>query len=126
MPTETASGEVGTEFGSYNFIQPYFDINQPLNREGTVLFRMTGEYTKSASYVDEIETKRYSLNPTLTFTNKTDTSLTVQAKVSDWEQQDYQGLPRWAQSGQLPDQPQSVYRPIQYARFPIRGSRTSL
>jgi len=93
LPTEKASGEVGLKFGSHNFVQPYFDVNQPISKDGTVLFRMTGEYTSANSQIDVLETERYSLNPTLTLTNKTDTKLTIQGRLTSWAQQEYQGLP---------------------------------
>ena len=93
MPTDRFFTEFGFTFGSYSYLQPYFDFNAPLNTDGTVLFRMTGEYTSAGSFIDVLDTQRYSFNPTLTFTNKTDTSLTLQAKISSWEQQEYQGLP---------------------------------
>ncbi|MGD9784055.1 MAG: TonB-dependent siderophore receptor [Hyphomicrobiaceae bacterium] len=93
LPTDRAGGEVGITFGSHSFARPYFDINQPLTANGTVLFRITGEYTSADSYVDVLEQDRYSINPTLTFTNKTDTTLTIQARKSRFEQQAYAGLP---------------------------------
>lgn len=91
LPTDKASGEAGLKFGSFGFVQPYFDINQPISPN--VLFRLTGEYTASDSFVDVIETDRYSINPTLTLTNRTDTTLTIQGRISKVEQQTYQGLP---------------------------------
>ena len=93
LPTDKASGEIGFTFGSDRYLQPYIDINQPLNSSGTVLFRVTGEYTNAESFIDVIETERYSINPTLTLTNKTDTTLTVQGRANRWEQPEYQGLP---------------------------------
>lgn len=93
LPTDKAGGEFGVTLGSHSFARPWFDINQPLTANGTVLFRITGEYTSADSYVDVLEQDRYSINPTLTFTNKTDTTLTIQARKSRFEQQAYPGLP---------------------------------
>ncbi|PNG27576.1 TonB-dependent siderophore receptor [Methylocella silvestris] len=93
LPTDKAFAEMGMSFGSFTFLQPYFDINTPITQDGTVLFRITGEYTSANSFIDVIETNRYSFNPTLTFTNKSDTTLTLQGRVTSWEQQEYQGLP---------------------------------
>jgi len=93
LPTDHASGEFGFTYGSYNYLQPYFDVNQPLSRNGTVLFRLTGEYTAADSFIDILEQDRYAINPTLTLTNKTDTTLTVQGRWSKSQQQTYQGLP---------------------------------
>lgn len=93
LPTDQASAETGVTFGTNNFAQPYFDINQPLNAEKTALFRFTGEYTSSDSFVDVVHQNRYSLNPTLTLTDREDTTLTIQGRVSRFEQQAYEGLP---------------------------------
>ncbi|MBR2536478.1 MAG: TonB-dependent siderophore receptor [Hyphomicrobium sp.] len=93
LPTNQQFGEIGFTFGSHSFAQPYFDINQPIAADGTVLFRVTGEYTAADSFIDVLEQERYSINPTLTFTNKTDTTVTIQGRKSRYEQQAYQGLP---------------------------------
>lgn len=91
LPTDVASAESGFKFGSHAFLQPYFDINQPISPN--VLFRVTGEYTATDSFIDVLEQDRYSINPALTLTNRTDTSLTIQGRVSKTMQQTYQGLP---------------------------------
>lgn len=93
LPTNQKFGEFGLTFGSHSYLQPYFDINQPISADGTVLFRVTGEYTAADSFIDVLEQERYSINPTLTFTNKTDTTVTIQGRKSRYEQQAYQGLP---------------------------------
>ncbi|WP_439815348.1 TonB-dependent siderophore receptor [Zavarzinia sp. CC-PAN008] len=93
LPTATASYDFGATFGSYGYWSPQFDINQPLNSDGTVLFRMTGQYTRADSFIDVLESDRFSFNPTLTLTNNDDTSLTVQFFYSRHEQQAYSGLP---------------------------------
>jgi iron complex outermembrane recepter protein len=90
-PNAVASGELGVKVGSFGFTQPFFDINQPVTEN--VLFRITGEYTKTDSYVDVVDQKRYNINPALTFTNNDDTTFTIQGKRSRWVQQEYQGLP---------------------------------
>lgn len=93
LPTDKASLETGVTVGSKNYVQPYFDINQPLSADKTVLFRFTGSYTSNDTFVDVVHQNRYSFYPTLTLTNKEDTTLTIQGRVSRLEQQAYQGLP---------------------------------
>jgi len=93
MPLDRQRYEIGATVGSYGFWNPYFDINQPLNAERTALFRLTAEYTGSKSFIDVLETKRFNINPTLTLTNKTDTTLTLQGFISNHQQQAYPGLP---------------------------------
>jgi iron complex outermembrane receptor protein len=91
LPQKEAFYEVGVKAGLYDFAQPFVDLNQPIN--DNVLFRFTGEYTNSSSNIDVLDTDRFNVNPTLTFTNNDDTTFTLQGKFSRWEQQDYQGLP---------------------------------
>ncbi len=91
LPHSTAVREIGFKVGSYDFYQPYVDINQPINKN--ILFRFTGEYTNSGSYFDNVKTERYNINPTLTFTNNDSTTFTLQGKLSRWSQPEYQGLP---------------------------------
>ena len=91
QPHAKASGEVGIKLGTHKFVQPFFDVNQPLTEN--VMFRITAEYTKAESNLDVVDQKRYNINPSLKLTNNTDTSFTLQGKKSRWEQQEYQGLP---------------------------------
>ena len=93
LPTDRASTETGVTFGTNSYARPYFDINQPLTADKTALFRFTGEYTSTDSFVDVVHQDRYSLHPTLTLTDKEDTTLTIQGRVSHYEQQAYEGLP---------------------------------
>lgn len=93
LPTDKSGGEIGFTFGSHGLLKPYVDINQPLNDSKTVLFRLTGEYTSADSFIDVLESENYAINPTLTLTNKTDTTITVQGHFNRWKQQEYQGLP---------------------------------
>lgn len=93
LPTDRMFGEVGVTVGSHAYVRPYFDVNQPLTSNGTMLFRMTGEYLSKDSFIDVLSSESYSLNPTLTLTNKSDTTLTIQGRFSRWEQQAYPGLP---------------------------------
>ena len=91
LPQAVASRELGFKIGTNSYYQPYVDINQPLTKN--ILARFTGEYTNAGSYLDVVNTQRYNLNPTLTFTNNDTTTFTVQGKVSRWDQPEYQGLP---------------------------------
>lgn len=91
LPHAKASREIGFTTGSYDFYQPRVDINQPIN--ANALFRITAEYTAANSYVDVVNTQRYNINPALVLTNNDGTTLTLQGKVSHWQQPEYQGLP---------------------------------
>ena len=91
LPKPEAFGETGMRLGTNSFYQPFVDLNQPFNNN--VLFRITGEYTHSGSFIDVINTDRFNINPALTFTNNDTTTFTLQGKISRWQQPDYQGLP---------------------------------
>lgn len=93
MPFDTAATEIGATVGTDSYYRPYFDINQPLAADGSVLFRITGEYLDAASFVDHIETEAFAINPTLTLAPSRHTTLTIQGRASRWEQPEYQGLP---------------------------------
>lgn len=90
-PENTPFIELGTTIGNNNLVKPSFDINQPFNE--SILFRITGEYTKTKSQIDEIERENYNINPTVKLNLNDNTAVTLQGKVSRWEGQDYQGLP---------------------------------
>ncbi|MFT4096755.1 MAG: TonB-dependent siderophore receptor [Rhodoblastus sp.] len=93
LPTNVASGEVGVTAGSYGQIRTFFDVNQPITPNGSVLFRVTGEYGRANSFIDVLQSKSYAFNPTITFTNQDDTTLTIQASLSKLARQAYPGLP---------------------------------
>lgn len=91
LPKATAAGQLGMRYGSYDFYQPFIDINQPFSDK--VMFRFTGELTDAGSFLDNIHTERFNVNPVITFTNNNDTTLTIQGRVAQWKQKEYQGLP---------------------------------
>ena len=93
LPTNKASGEVGVTAGSYGQVRTFFDVNQPITSNGTVLFRVTGEYSRANSFINVLQSKSYAFNPTITFTNNDDTTLTIQASLSKLARQAYPGLP---------------------------------
>ena len=93
LPTMARFAEAGLTVGSNGHISPFFDINQPLNAQGTVLFRVTGQYEKTGTQIEGVERRSYTLNPTLTLTNNAGTSLTIQGHVSERRQPEYSGLP---------------------------------
>jgi len=92
-PTATRFSEFGITAGSFRTFSPFFDINQPLTKDGTLLFRITGQYEAAQSWIDVLDRRSFTLNPTLTITNKEGTTLTLQGHYSRRAQQDYSGLP---------------------------------
>ena len=92
-PVDGKFAEFGMNVGSHRHILPYFDVNTPLDKDGYATLRMTGEYASSHSQIGVIDTRRYSLNPSLLLTNKQGTSLLLQGRISEWSAPEYQGLP---------------------------------
>jgi len=92
QPLPEAAYSGGLIFGSYGYAAPFIDLNQPLTADGTLLARLTGEYGRSDSFIDVLESERYSLNPALTLALE-DTTVVLKGRVSRLEQQDYAGLP---------------------------------
>ncbi|HTP61845.1 MAG TPA: TonB-dependent receptor [Burkholderiales bacterium] len=93
MPMDNPRYEAGGAIGSYQYRNGYVDMNQPLNEQKTVLFRLTAENTVSDSFINVLHSNRYGINPTLLLTNRDDTSLTIQGFASKFRQQAYPGLP---------------------------------
>ena len=91
LPTREAGYEAGLKAGSIGLVNPWFDVNQPLG--AGALFRMTGEFETSRDTTEVIERRRYSINPTLRFTDDERTSLTIQGRASRRDQQFFVGLP---------------------------------
>ncbi len=78
LPTPNRFATFGVTLGSNRYVSPFFDINQPLTKDGSVLFRFTGQYEGTRDFIDVLNRRSYALNPSLTFTNNAGTSLTVQ------------------------------------------------
>ena len=93
MPMDKPRYEIGGALGSEQYRNGYVDVNQPLSVDKGVLFRFTGEYTTDRSFIDVLDSQRYSVNPTLLLTSREGTSLSIQAFDSKQRQQAYPGLP---------------------------------
>ncbi|MGR8931457.1 MAG: TonB-dependent siderophore receptor, partial [Gammaproteobacteria bacterium] len=118
LPKREAFLETGFKGGSYAFYQPYFDLNQPISDRA--LFRVSAEYTHSASQIDVLDTERFNINPSFVFKPDHSTALTLQGKLSHWQQPEYQGLPATgALNGNFRIPPQTFIGPSD-----IAGSRS--
>jgi iron complex outermembrane receptor protein len=92
VPTMTRFATAGITVGSYGMVSPFFDINQPLNAEKTLLFRVTGQHERTGAVIDDLDRRTFALNPTLMFNDRNGTVLTLQGHLSQHRQQDYPGL----------------------------------
>lgn len=66
-PYETRGGEISFTSGSYNLNRLAFDVNAPLNKNKTALFRLNGAYHYEASFQDAGFKKSTFLAPSFLF-----------------------------------------------------------
>lgn len=92
-PFETPEYSFTSTAGSFSTFGQTFDVNQPLDKQGKMLFRMTGEYLTNESWIKGAESEKRSLFPTLQFNFNEDTSLVLRGQFNDRNQTDYSGLP---------------------------------
>lgn len=78
--------------GSFNTLNPSFDINQPITADKAVLFRLTGAYEHSESYIDALENEQFSIFPTLAVNFSSDTQLIIRGQYSHVKFLEYSGL----------------------------------
>jgi len=83
---------LGVRAGSFGTLGVEGDINIPFAGD-TVGFRLTGMSETADSYINVVDSKRWSLFPTLSWTISPDTKLVIRGQVSRLEQREYSGLP---------------------------------
>jgi len=118
-PRAVPARMLGVRVGSYGLVQPFFDLNQPLDEH--VRMRVTGEYTETGTGIDAVDNERFNLNPALSLVGE-DTSLVVRGKISRWRQPDYQGLPA---TGTVVDTGPNIRRHLFIGDPDIEDSRSS-
>jgi iron complex outermembrane receptor protein len=79
LPTEQPLHEIGFQTGSYGRAQAYFDFSGPLDRDGKLLYRITGDGFDAGTQTDHIRQQRFAIAPSITWRPTSDTSLTVYA-----------------------------------------------
>lgn len=79
LPTAQQFGEVSISGGSFNRYQGQFDMGGPANKEGTVLWRLTGVVRDGETQVDFTKDNRVFIAPAVTFKPNEDTTLTILA-----------------------------------------------
>lgn len=80
MPTDKAFGEIELQGGSPNWYQAAFDIGGPANKDGTVLYRLTGVARDADGSLTGTKNNELYLAPSVTFRNDT-TSLTLLGSI---------------------------------------------
>ena len=92
-PEKVAFRTVSVNAGSFGAHGIIWDVNQPLDTAGKVLFRLTGDARQTRDENPAISGNLVAINPTLSYAVSDDTSVTVRARFSRRSQTDYSGLP---------------------------------
>lgn len=79
LPEPTAFGRVELQAGNYDTLRAVADLNQPLDGDGRLLFRVVGGWQKSDGLTKGTFSERYHVSPMLTFAPTSRTSLTLLA-----------------------------------------------
>lgn len=79
LPEADAFGRIELQAGNYDALRGAVDINQPLDADGRLLFRVVGGWQKSDGLTDMTFSERYHVSPMLTFAPGPDTSFTLVA-----------------------------------------------
>lgn len=78
LPTETPYHEVMMQIGNHNNYQLGFDFSGPVDKDGTVLYRITGLGRTAETQVSDIKDQRIAIQPSVTIRPDRNTTLTLQ------------------------------------------------
>ncbi len=99
-PEPDFGGFVGMRGGSFSTLDPYTDIN--IQAGSAVSARVTGEYQRNESWIDQVHGERWSAEPSVLFRLDPQTELLVRGEYNRRAQLEYSGLPADAAlAGQL-------------------------
>ncbi|WP_321818580.1 MULTISPECIES: TonB-dependent siderophore receptor [unclassified Paraburkholderia] len=107
MPTDTPYHEVGFQTGSYGRLQGFFDLSGPVDKNGTVLYRLTADGFNTGTQTGYVNQQRFSIAPTLQFRPSKDTTFTIFANYqTDPEAGIYNSVPyTWTSRSEYPGEP---------------------
>ena len=77
LPTETPLHEIQLQIGNDNRYQAMFDMGGPVDKDGTVLYRVTGLARDADSQTDNVKEQRIAIAPSITLRPDRDTTLTL-------------------------------------------------
>lgn len=69
-------GEVSMRVGSYDLYKPIIDLYGPISKK--IAFRVIGTYESAGSYRDNVESKRFYVNPSLLYKINDNTEVIIQ------------------------------------------------
>lgn len=76
-PQDEQGGEIGVEYGTFDFKQVEFDTTGRVTSDGKWTYRLTGVARDSGTQVDYVDDDRYALQPAITYRPDGDTAVTV-------------------------------------------------
>ncbi len=76
QPRFISGGDLSVRTGSYGLCKPHFDLYGPLTT--SIAYRINGMYETAMSYRDNVQSKRYYLNPSLLYHISKKTELLLQ------------------------------------------------
>ena len=77
QPTDIFGGTVGLTLGSWGLLRPTLDLNTPLNKNKSALFRVNAALESGSSYVDLETSSRVFVAPVFTFKLSPSTQITI-------------------------------------------------
>ena len=90
-PNDKLGGYVAFRTGSFGTVDPYADLNVPL---GTgIAARITAEYQRNGSWIDEVRADRWSVQPSIAFQLGPRTDLLVEGQFNRRSNLEYSGIP---------------------------------
>lgn len=96
LPQPEAGGRAEVGVGNFDTLRASLDLNQPLDAEGRVLFRVVGGGERSDGFVRGTQSERYYVSPMATVALTPRTSLTlVTAYQRDPKGAGYSGVPAY-------------------------------
>lgn len=76
-PQNERGGEIGVEYGTFDFKQVKFDMTGPVTTDGKWSYRLTGLARDADTQVDYVEDDRYAIAPSITYRPTSDTTITL-------------------------------------------------
>jgi iron complex outermembrane recepter protein len=84
-PSDTPINEVQIQAGDPAGAQTAFDFSGPIDKDGTLLYRLTGLARSYDTQIDNVDAKRYFIAPAFTWKPSTDTTFTILANLQHSE-----------------------------------------
>lgn len=86
-PNAEARNEVGLQYGSFSRQQLHFDVGSDLDSQGSMRFRLVGLSRDTGTQVEQVDSERLLLAPSLRIDFAEDSSLTL---LASWQQDNSQ------------------------------------